>query len=187
MTLIYYDESGVVTAIRTGTRFSLEREHEANENCILIDGEAPEFPYVKDGQVLGRPESPRLGWFSFNVEQGEWQFDLAQSRDAVWSHMKYKREKAEFGAFEWGGYTFDCNEVSQRRLQGAVQLAAIDSTMTLDWTLADNTVHTFAAADYVQIGVALANHVNECHERGRILRSQIQSATTYSELEAIVW
>jgi hypothetical protein len=187
VTLIYYDESGVVTAIRTGTRLSLEREHEANENCILIDGEVPEFPYVKDGQVLGRPESPKLGWFSFNVEQGEWQFDLDKSRDAVWSHMKYKREKAEFSVFEWGGYTFDCNEVSQRRLQGAIQLAAIDDTITLEWTLADNSIQAFAAAEYVQIGVALANHVSECHGRGRILRQEINESTTQAELEAIVW
>jgi hypothetical protein len=59
--------------------------------------------------------------------------------------------------------------------------------MTLDWTLADNTVQTFTATEYVQIGQALANHVSQCHERGRILRQQIQSATTEAELEAIVW
>lgn len=187
MNLIYYDENGAVTAVRTGTRFSLEREHEANDNCILIDGDIPDFPYVKDGQVLSKSESPKPGWFSFNVAEGDWQFDLEASREQVWEHMKYKREQAEFGEFEWGGYVFQCDEVSQRRIQGAVQLAAIDDTLTLAWTLADNSVQTFTAADYVQIGLALANHVSQCHERGRILRQEIESATTQAELEAIVW
>lgn len=187
MNLIYYDENGSVTAVRTGTRFSLEREHEANDNCILVEGDLPDFPYVKGGQVLGRPESPKPGWFSFNVAEGDWQFDLEDSRGQVWEHMKYKREQAEFGEFEWGGYVFQCDEVSQRRIQGAVQLAAIDDTLTLAWTLADNSVQTFTAADYVQIGLALANHVSQCHERGRILRQQIESATTQAELEAIAW
>lgn len=187
MNLIYYDENGIVTAVRTGTRFSLEREHEANDNCILVDGDMPDFPYVKGGEVLSQPESPKPGWFSFNPMEGSWQFDLEASRAAVWAHMKYEREKAEFGTFDWGGYTFQCDEVSQRRIQGAVQLASIDSTMTLDWTLADNTVQTFTAAEYVQIGQALANHVSQCHERGRILRQQIESSTTQAELEAIVW
>ena len=63
----------------------------------------------------------------------------------------------------------------------------MDASVSLDWTLADNSVQTFTAADYVQIGQALANHVSGCHERGRILRQQIESATTETELEAIVW
>ncbi len=187
MNLIYYDENGAVTAVRTGTRFSLEREHEANDNCILIDGDIPDFPYVKGGEVLSRSESPKTGWFSFNVGEGAWQFDLEASREEVWSHIKYKREKAEFGEFQWGAHTFQCDEVSQRRIQGAVQLATIDDTLTLAWTLADNSVQTFSAADFVQIGLALANHVSECHERGRILRQEIQAANTQQELEAIAW
>jgi hypothetical protein len=77
--------------------------------------------------------------------------------------------------------------VSQRRIQGAVQLSAIDDTLTLDWTLADNSVQTFTAADYIQIGQALAVHVSQCHERGRILRQEIEAATTLEDLEAIVW
>jgi hypothetical protein len=46
---------------------------------------------------------------------------------------------------------------------------------------------TLNALELKQMGQALADHVNECHERGRILREQIIAATTQTELEAIVW
>jgi len=112
---------------------------------------------------------------------------LDQKKADKWLEIKAARDAQEFSQFDWGGYTFQCDEVSQRRLQGAVQLSAIDDTLTLDWTLADNSVQNFAASEYVQIGVALATHVSGCHARGRILRQEIESATTETELEAIVW
>lgn len=187
MNLIYYNDAGEVTAVRSGARYNLEKEHEANDNCILIDGEVPESPYVKDGQVLSRPEPPKPEWFSFDAEQGEWQFNLSASRSAVWSHMKYERDKEEFGTFVWNDHTFDCDETSQRRIQGAVQLASLDTSTVIDWTLADNTVQAFNATELQQIGQALGAHVNACHAKARGLRDQINAATTESEIEAITW
>jgi len=151
----------------------------------LPEGDIEKF-YVADGQIVSKGEQPSAGHI-FNYDTKAWELDLTLARDVKWATIKAARDAQEFGEFDWGGYTFQCDEVSQRRIQGAVQLAAIDNTMTLDWTLADNSVQSFMAAEYVQIGQALAIHVSECHERGRILRNQIESATTEAELEAIVW
>jgi len=113
--------------------------------------------------------------------------DLDQKKADKWVEIKAARDAQEFGTFDWGGYTFQCDEVSQRRIQGAVQLSAIDDTLTLDWTLADNSVQTFNAADFIGIGLALAAHVNIGHVKSRQLRLDIDSATTEAEISAIQW
>ena len=146
---------------------------------------------VVNGEIIatGIPNMPPNNYDIWDEVNGGWidSRDLDQKKADKWVEIKAARDAQEFGTFDWGGYTFQCDEVSQRRIQGAVQLSAIDDTLTLDWTLADNSVQNFAASEYVQIGVALATHVSGCHARGRILRQEIESATTETELEAIVW
>jgi predicted alpha/beta-fold hydrolase len=114
-------------------------------------------------------------------------FDLEAAKEEKWWLVKAERDSKEFGLFEWDGFTFDCNEVSQRRIQGAVQLAALDNTTEMDWTLADNSSQTFNATELQQIGQALGAHVNACHVKARGLRAEIDAATTETELDAISW
>jgi hypothetical protein len=152
---------------------------------------ADQMHRVVNGEIIatGIPNMPPNEYDIWDEVNGGWidGRDLDQKKADKWIKIKAARDAQEFGTFDWGGYTFQCDEVSQRRIQGAVQLSAIDDTLTLDWTLADNSVQNFAASEYVQIGVALATHVSGCHARGRILRQEIESATTEAELEAIVW
>jgi len=187
MIVATYEENGQIIGIMSGPRQSIDAAIESGVQCVVIAHEdEADNKYVLDGQLAEKGTPPSEA-HTFDYDLKQWVYDLEDQKSAKWQTIKLQRSEQEFGTFDWGGYTFQCDEVSQRRIQGAVQLAAIDSTMTLDWTLADNTVQTFTAAEYVQIGQALANHVSQCHERGRILRQQIQSATTEAELEAIVW
>ena len=185
---VIYDDFGKILRRKSGAESGviLTAENSGFNYVYFDDVPDIEGKYVVDGQLVDLPDQPS-DWHDFNYETRQWELNLHKAKSRKWSEIKQERNQVEFGTFDWGGYTFQCDEVSQRRIQGAVQLAAIDSTMTLDWTLSDNTVQTFTAAEYVQIGQALANHVSQCHERGRILRQQIQSATTQAELEAIVW
>jgi hypothetical protein len=185
VTYVAYTESGQITSIVKGPRAAIEApdglylEYEGEEE-VKVDW------YVSGQEVLPKPEQPSAEYV-FDYSAGQWAFDLELAKIKKWDSIKTQRNAQEFGSFQWGDYTFDCNEVSQRRIQGAVQLAAIDSDMTLEWTLSDNSVQIFTAAEYIQIGQALATHVSQCHERGRILRQEINQAATESELEAIVW
>lgn len=178
-------EQGRITAIIQGARSATEPpagdyiDYEGDIDVTLNH-------YISDGEPVEIPEQPSIS-HQFDYEAGEWTLDIEDARADAWTRIKGDRSSAEFSTFEWGEYTFDADEISQRRLQGVVQLAVIDDTISVDWTLADNTVQTFTAAEYVQIGVALSDHVSQCHERGRILRQQIESANTQEELEAIVW
>lgn len=135
------------------------------------------------------PMEPPAEYFEWDAELGNWVDgrDLAGHKEAKWQEIKAARDAEEFGTFEWNMHAFDCDEVSQRRIQGAVQLAALDDTTVMDWTLADNSVQTFNATELQQIGQALAAHVNACHVKARGLRAQIDAATTKAELDAIIW
>ena len=101
------------------------------------------------------------------------------------------RERREFSRFTWDGSVFDCDERSQARLQGALQLAnmalATGQPFSVDWTLADNTVRTLASMDMVGVGQALAGHVLTCHLTARALKAQIDAAASIEEVEAVAW
>lgn len=189
--VVFYLDSGEIVSRRSGTVANVDIAIEASSlnhvDITRVDHDVTvEDYYVSDNEVLAKGERPSES-YTFNYASGSWELDIELAKGYKWESIKDSRNAQEFGTFEWGGYTFQCDEVSQRRIQGAVQLSAIDDTLTLDWTLADNSVQTFTAADYIQIGQALAVHVSQCHERGRILRLEIEAATTLEELEAIVW
>lgn len=191
-TAIIYSETGEILGVRSGSSENISVDIESNEGrgFFILEADLPdniEDYYVSDSQELLEKGVKTTELQDFDYQEKQWVTNIDIAKERLWNAIKSKRTEAEFGNFEWDGYVFECDEVSQRRIQGAVQLAALDSAITLDWTLADNSVQTFSAADYIQIGQALANHVSQCHERGRILRQQINSSTTEAELEAIVW
>lgn len=135
------------------------------------------------------PTDPPADYSEWDAELGNWVDgrDFAGHKQAKWEEIKLNRDAEEFGTFVWNNYTFDCDEVSQRRIQGAVQLAALDTNTVMDWTLADNTVQTFNATELQQIGQALGAHVNACHVKARGLRDQINAAESEAELSVISW
>jgi hypothetical protein len=108
-----------------------------------------------------------------------------------WELMKAARETAEFGGFTWDGSDFDSDSESQRKIQGAVQMALIAAAasqpFSIDWTLADNTVRTLSGADMINVGLAMGTFVSGIYEQGRALREQIDAATTPEQVQAIAW
>lgn len=187
--MVFYENDGRITRVRSGDDESINAEIELHKDeQFIVTEKTPDYInyYVENGDVFRKPIQESK-YQEFNYETNQWEFSLSYSRQSKWDDIKAARTAQEFGSFEWGGYTFQCDEVSQRRIQGAVQLAMLDPALTLDWTLADNTVQTFTAAEFEAIGQALAAHVGQCHERGRILRQEIDAATSEQDLEAISW
>lgn len=159
----------------------------SGDNEALVVGSASDLhDYVKDGEIVSKGAQPSEGHV-FNYATEQWELDIDLARSKKWKAIKIERQMRELSTFEWNTHTFQCDQASQMRIQSAVQAAIIDDGLNMVWTLADNTTQTFSAAEIKQIGQALANHVNTCHERGRILRAEIQAATTQEELEAITW
>ena len=105
--------------------------------------------------------------------------------------LKTTRSDKEASSFTWDGSAFDCDPVSQSRIQGAVQLATLSisssTQFSIDWTLADNSVRTLSASDMVQVGVAMGQHIISTHAVYRSLKADIEAATTAEQINAITW
>jgi len=187
-TLISFDESGKIVGCGVGPSSILEAAAESSEFAIIYDGSdaSEETHYVEGGALVEKPSRPSEEHV-FDYDSRQWVYDLTQHKDDKWSEIKQARDAEEFGTFVWNDHTFDCDEVSQRRIQGAVQIAALDTNTVMDWTLADNTVQAFNATELQQTGQALASHVNACHVKARGLRDQINAAQTEPELSVISW
>lgn len=177
---------------------------------ILTDENATEFGAVESpSPALLSPPGPGRFWFAVPGDVAENTVALVDGQvvpcarvvdpalplslakgDARRSITR-ARDSAEFGFFTWDGSRFDANERSQARIQGALQLAtlalATGGAFTVDWTLADNTVRTLSAQDFVGVGQALAAHVEAAHVKARALKAQIDAATSLEEVAAVVW
>jgi len=190
---LFHSESGEVTARQSRT-IPLTEGMEAYSAFKVEATEeeyyrsADEFCYVdvETGLIVFPAQSPSND-HAFDYEAKQWVALLSDQKETKWKAIKSSRDAEEFGTFVWNDYTFDCDEVSQRRIQGAVQIAALDTNTVMDWTLADNTVQTFNATELQQIGQALGAHVNACHVKARGLRDQINAAESEAGLSVISW
>jgi len=160
-----------------------------NQVAIEIDSTVDSTKFVViDGrleQLLERPSPAHT--FDYTTKQWVDPRTLSDLQAAKWAQIKRDRDEAEFGGFTWDGSPFDSDAISQSRIQGAVQLAAMAPGFTIDWTLANNSVRNLSAADLANVGAALGMHVATQHAKARTLRSQIEAATTAAEVDAVTW
>jgi len=144
-----------------------------------------------DGDLvdIGQPMLPPQRWMVWSESGMQWidPRQLDELKAAQWEAIKVARDAAEFSSFVWDGSEFDADALSQQRIIGAAQLAEINPTYEVDWTLANNNVRTLNATQMKSVGVALGAHVNAQHVKARGLRQQIQAATTREEVEAVTW
>jgi hypothetical protein len=112
---------------------------------------------------------------------------LDQIKADQWAQIKRGRNTSEVSGFVWDGLAFQSSSGSQTRIMGAAQLAYNDPTLTVTWTLTDNTQRTFTAAEIISVSRALGEHLNNVHVKSQLLREQIDAATTKEEVQAIVW
>lgn len=176
-----YNEIGQITSIAyntTALALANQSYIEITEDCNIDDY------YIHSGSVACKGVKPGE-YFEFDYKSKQWVFSLDHARALKWDEVKAARTADEFGQFAWGGYVFQCDEVSQRRIQGAVQLASINPDFYIDWTLADNSVVNLGAQNMVDVGVTLAAHVNRCHEQSRALRVLIEAALNQDDLDLI--
>lgn len=128
---------------------------------------------------IGNPPTPN---HTFDYVIKEW-VDLRtldEIKAQKWAEIKSQRDQLEFGGFEFDGDIYDSDQVSQGRILGA-SIAGVDQV----WTLADNSTRSLSASQLQQLYAALQTHTALVHERGRIAREAIMSATTKEDVEAV--
>lgn len=188
--LISYDDEGKILNCQGADLDSLIDEQNKSEfNTIISETSASNADsYVDVSLKEIKPKGIQPDYsYNFDYLSGTWIFDIALGKEGKWIQIKEQRNAQEFGSFEWQGTQVQCDEISQRRLQGAVQLAAINPSIVIDWTLEDNSVVTLTAEQVISMGSALGGHVTDTHEHGRMLRQLINNATTEAQLDLINW
>ena len=184
---VVYEANGKIARVCSGSEEGVKLTLEQDGRSFLyVDNHPEENSYITDGKVVAMPTKPNENC-NFNYDTKAWDYDLTEAKREAWTRVKLSREADECGNFTWSDNTFQCDEHSQRKLMLTMQRALIDSSLSMDWTLADNTVKTFSSADYLNIGTAMSTHINACHEKAKGLRTKINAATTQDELDDITY
>lgn len=179
-----YDINGKITSKLSGNIDTLDLN--TPEECHYFDSDADfdksaYFYSVETGGVVEITPQPSPHHV-FDYDSKEWSDPrtLGQIKIQKWSEIKQQRDIAEYGGFSFLGHEFDSDQVSQGRIITAAQLG-VDT----DWTLKNNEVIQLSAEQLIQLRTALAQHVATCHEKGRVLRLQINEAKTINEVQNI--
>ena len=174
-----------------GQRLIIVSEPSITENTHYInEADEPVAYSSQERTILRQPPTPTAQWNGRRrcyEEHGT----IDMQKAYAWHQLKQKRSAAVYSTFEWDGSLFDADQESQRLIGDAVLNAFIAQSMgqnfSIDWTLADNSIRTLSAADLIQVGLALAAHVNSAHKKGRAKREAIKKATNESQLRGIRW
>ena len=118
--------------------------------------------------------------------------DIETARACKWAEIKGERDRLENGGFDMPDVgRFDSDADSRARIVGAVTAAKIakdeGQPFSVEWTLADNTTVMLNAEQVISVGFAMLTHTTSTHEKGRVLRAQIDAAEDVDSLNAITW
>lgn len=129
--------------------------------------------------------------FDYNTKQWVDRRTLQDFKGTKWADVKQSRSAAEFGTFTYNNMVFDGDLDAQRRLASYVSVSksalSVGQPFSAEFILANNTVVTLTAQDFVGIELAKVQAVAVAFAHATNLRAQIESATTIEEVEAIVW
>ncbi len=149
--------------------------------CLAVSDPESLDVYFQDGYWRAMPEKPSQH-HTFDYLSKSWSDmrSLDEVKAYKWEQLKQQRNVLEFGGFEFEGDIYDSDQVSQGRILGA-SIAGLSQV----WTLANNSTRLLTASQLQQLYAALQTHTALVHERGRIAREAIMSATTKEDVEAV--
>jgi len=180
---LQYDYLGKIVSMGISSKIG------EGSNELLNDSPIDISKFYIENDVLCKIPEKASDFLEFNYATKQWEDPrtLQDLKDAQWTLIKQARSQAEYAGFTWDTSIFDSDATSQNRITGAVTLAQMSPTFTIDWILADNTVRTLSATDMMQVAAALGQHVAAQFSHGAALRAQIEAALTQAEVEAVVW
>lgn len=131
-------------------------------------GARPEYLEVIDGQVVE---------------------NLALARARRWEAIKAVRaEKLLVAPTPLG--TFDSDETGRSNINGqvtAILALGADAPAEITWKMHDNSFATFTAAQFVQAGLMVSEHIANVYATSWQLEQALNAAATLEEIEAVEW
>ena len=165
----------------------------------MLDGETCipgvySLHYVHEGLVLPLPTQPSPHHtFDYTTKQWVDPRTLDDLKATKWEEVKRWRADAtvapqlvtRFGVFDGDAAGVNNIKSAVLGLREAAAIGAAPSTIT--WTLYDNSAVELTPNELSEVAVMLLARGNVAHVRARVLRLQIEAATTAAELDALAW
>lgn len=148
--------------------------------CLIVS-DPPQSNMYYRGWWVDIPKQPSSHHI-FDYELKKWidPRSLDQIKLQKWSEIKIDRDTAEYGGFSYLNLTFDSDINSQSRI-----IVASDLGVPVEWTLKGNEIVLLNSEQLKALKTALAQHVSNCHEKGRIARQLIYEAETVEQINSI--
>lgn len=192
---IVYNPDGVIVRNGSAPAEIAEIQNHGDE-LIIFGGEYSHEKYVANGVLCDYTESEihtknniPFGWIW--KMPGRVVLDvrtLSQAQQQVWIGIKNVRAVKEKSPFTYNNTLYDANP---ENISGAVQMAMIAKSnsqpFSISWTAYDNSVVTLTGEQMIELGATLGQRIANIYDTARSLRSQIASATTNSQVDAIMW
>lgn len=113
---------------------------------------------------------------------------LGELKDAAWDRVKARREAEDRQPLPYMGKLLDFDDTGREKLLWALKAADVAGALfTVDWTCADNSTLTLTAETIAGIPVAAAMRSDANHQKARLLREEIDAATTPEKLALVSW
>lgn len=116
---------------------------------------------------------------------------MAARKLRAWVRIKDHRDMVISQPKPTSAGTFDADEDSQNNLNKVIALVGIAAELglptTANYTLADNTRSVFTLAQLKMAALEIGGQVQTIFDKADVLRKQIESATTDTQLDAIQW
>lgn len=168
-------------------------EPPAVDGCAVIESEAPSLSHYREADAwVAIPTQPsRHHVFDWVTKEWTDARTLQDLQATKWAEIKRHRDDAEFAPFTYNAMEFDGDLNAQRRLGSYISVSksalAAGDPFSAEFILADNTVVTLSAQDFVGIELAKVQAVAAAFAHATALRSQIEAATTVAEVDAVTW
>lgn len=112
---------------------------------------------------------------------------LEKVRAVKIAELKNERNSREEAPVEYGGKLWDFDTKARDRITAAATALEVSDIETIIWTAYDDTSSALTANDLKGIIATAAMRGNELHEQYRILRDEVNAATSKEEVDAISW
>lgn len=152
--------------------------------CVLNG----EFVAYTAEELASIDSMPATGvWDNFTMTWTDTR-SLSELKAAKWDALKVERLARETAPLSYLETTFDADFASQQKINGAVTLALMSGSLTtMDWTDANNNTVTLTKVELLGLGAALGQRTSDIYSQARALRTQVESATSVEELNAVNW
>lgn len=113
---------------------------------------------------------------------------LTQAKQYCWDKIKLSRSVAETSPFSFRNILYDANVTN---ISGASQMALIaqgaSQPFSIEWTTYNNSVVTLNGTEMISLGITLGFRNSQVYDTARMLRVEIEAATTNTQVDAIIW